>query len=72
MKTHIHAHTRNIKKKKSYTLARRSKAPSLSPHLLPANATGLQAEFTCLSHTSTRTHKHSDAPTFHLLRVTKV
>lgn len=48
------------------------KSQSLSPHLLLANATGLQAEFTCQSHTSTRTHIHSHTLTFHVLRVTKV
>lgn len=63
VKTKKHTHIQK-KKKKSYGLAKRHKAPSLSPHLLPANATGLQAGFTCQSHTNTHTQtlRHTHIP----------
>lgn len=66
---------RNTHTHTTYRLGRQSKAYSLSPHLLPANAAGLQAGFISQNDTSTHTHfshKHPDTPTFHLLRLTKV
>lgn len=53
-KRHTHMYTHTWKKQ--------SKALSLSPHLLPANAIGLRAGSTCQSHTHTQTSRHTHIP----------
>lgn len=57
--THTHTHTPKI-----IWTGQTEESQSLSPHLLPANATGLQAGLTCQTHASTVTHKHSHTQIF--------